>query len=205
MTTAEEFLVHYGVKGMRWGVIREKAGSARTRATAAIRGIDKKKAAVVAGSVLTAAAVAAGAAYMAKQRSELPKLLDDLNDHTVDTGDQFVQKVMAQPTGIIHATRGKNRGFSFRQSGGLIDPLPELTIHDDGNSAPPSFSRYGDRNEKVFGFFLDPEGRKDRAGRVIPHTVILPEHLSAGVHNAEDLQRVAWPLIKDDFDKFYDS
>ena len=47
-------------------------------------------------------------------------------------------------------------------------------------------------------------GRKDRSGRVIPHTIILPKSMSADVNSVDDLMKKAWPLLKDDFASFYE-
>lgn len=199
-------IAHYGVKGMHWGVIRD---SAKNKTQAVVAKIDKKKAkkvAIVAGSVLLTAAVVAGSIYVSKnlngsvgaaKLAALPK--------NQSTAKDFATNLLKEPTDVIHATRGKNQGFQFRKNGGLSDPFVEWSKNDSGHGAGPSFLRYGDKGEKVIGTYLDPLGRKDRAGRVIPHSVILPKHLADNVHNADDLIRVSWPLIKDDFDKFYDS
>jgi hypothetical protein len=158
-----------------------------------------------------AAAVVAGTAYIAREmrkKGDTELFSKNSRDAEVFTqkGESFVDKLFsAEPTDIIHATRSRTKGFQFRAKGGLSDPFMEWSKNDDGSSMGPAFLRYGDRNEKVVGTFLDPLGRKDQAGRVIPHTVILPEHLSKNVHNADDLFNKAWDLIKDDFDKFYDA
>jgi hypothetical protein len=200
-------LIHFGVKGMRWGVIRDKTSDASSRIKNKVSSLDKKKlkkAAIITGSVLAAAAITAGTIYATKQLRGPPGGLN-VSDISGTTGEAFVKKVFQEPTDIIHATRARTKGFEFRKKGGLPDAFVEWQKNDDGSSLGAAFKRYGDRSEKVVGTFLDPLGRKDQAGRVIPHTVILPEHLAKGVHNADDLFNKAWPLIKDDFEKFYDS
>ncbi len=71
----------------------------------------------------------------------------------------------------IWATRGWDWGFRFPHDGGFPDPLVEYD---------PVFARLGHEpedwvrvEEKVGLRFLDPLGRHDRSGRIIPHEFVI--------------------------------
>lgn len=70
----EDFLAHYGVKGMKWGV-RRKSGSSRSGSKSESgsekpkRKIDKKKVAIAAGIIGATAAITIGAVVVSKQHS----------------------------------------------------------------------------------------------------------------------------------------
>lgn len=65
----EDYLIHHGIKGMKWGVRKQRPTSGRNRTTANRKSIDKKKLAIglgigIAGSVAgVAAAVTLGRKY----------------------------------------------------------------------------------------------------------------------------------------------
>jgi hypothetical protein len=199
-------LGHYGVKGMRWGVRRDNpsGGGLRSR----LKNIDRekvKKAAIVLGTAAAAATIALGAAYAANQMKGRGGDLDVGDISFPDKAKKLAESLSAEPVSIIHATRTKNKGFSFPGKGGLDDPFKEWEKAGfDAGGHTSDFRRYGDRGEKVAARFEDPLGRLDRSGRKIHHEVMLPEELARGVNNAEDARRVAWPLIKDTYDATYD-
>lgn len=201
-------VVHYGVKGMRWGVRNDK----RRSGTVSKRGrsksvekanqsrIDKKKVALVVGAAVGVAAIAGGA-YYAKQHfgvkiSDIPTPSDKTKD--------FVEKTL-EPSSPIHASRTKNKGFKFFKDGSLDSPMSEYNKAGFANNTDPTmFKRYGDNNEKVALRFEDPLGRKDFAGRVIPHEVILPKTLADGVETLQQGIDKVWPSIKDSYGDLYD-
>lgn len=190
------FLEHHGVKGQKWG-LRNKGKSSNEKKPWSTQ----KKATVILGSVAAVATITAGAIFAKKHFGvsvkNLPKSLE---------GAKFAEGLVKEPTDVIHATRGKHSGFGFLRRGGINNPVGEIEKAFGGQErSAPYFKRYGDNLEKVAGVFNDPHGRKDFAGRTIPHEVILPKHLSEGVHNIDDLQKKAWPLIKNTFNALHDS
>jgi hypothetical protein len=52
--------------------------------------------------------------------------------------------------------------------------------------------------------FPDPEGRKDFAGRVIPHDFVLFSPLADGVDSVDDGLQLVWPLVADEFEREWD-
>lgn len=195
-------LEHFGVKGMHWGVRKSEESSGDKEAKTS----GKKKAAIIIASAVGVAAVLAGAAYVLHRNGVFGDIL--ASDVSVkDTAKKFAESMAQEPVGIVHSARTKRKGFTFPQRGGLSDPFTEWSnagFTSDGDSRNV-FRRYGSRLEKVAAEFDDPHGRLDQAGRLITHTVMLPEGMAKNVHTLEDVVNVAWPLIKDKFDAMYDS
>lgn len=185
----DEWLAHYGVKGQRWGVVREKDSSEKMSRN--------KKLAIAGGVVLGAAAIAAGAYYLKSN----PKLVN-----------QVVKDIPKpeEPTSIIHVSRGKHNGYRPLLNGGVKSPTAQFINAAIQNGVDPnggvvdSFVRFGERNEKIFANFKDPKGRKDFAGRTITHDVILPELKSIGLKTFDEIKDLAWSEIKDTYESFYD-
>jgi hypothetical protein len=110
------------------------------------------------------------------------------------------------PTGgtveFIWATRGKAWGFSFLRRGGLVDPLRVYeTAFSRIGDRPQAFRRVGD---KVVLRFPDPAGRRDRAGRVIPHDFVLMGSLADEVNSLEDGRERMWNEVGDEFERIWD-
>lgn len=196
-----EELMHFGVKGMKWGV-RDDDQSVEANA----RRAKYKKAAIILGSAAAIAAVAGGAYYVHKNYNVNVSSLAK-SAATTDKGKTFAQAFSKEPVGIVHAARGRSRGFTFPGHGGLDSPLSEYTkafgSSEDGGAN--FVRRYGTQLEKVASRFLDPEGRLDQSGRPIFHEVMLPAALAKGVETESDVVRVAWPLIKDTYAALYGS
>lgn len=189
-----EDLAHHGVKGMHWGVRKDKPRSTPEKSRKGL-----KKAAVILGSAAAAAAIAVGTAYVLSRDNDIPLS----KAHPSETGKKFSESFAKEPVGIVHAARGKNRGFTFPQRGSLDDPLKEYAKAGFDDLASNSHKRYGDRQEKVAAKFDDPEGRKDFAGRPIEHEVMLPESMAQPVKTLSDVVSTAWPLIKDTYETLY--
>lgn len=94
---------------------------------------------------------------------------------------------------LIWATRGHDWGFRFLLGADLNDPLMEYESAFSGDTdAAEAFYRSADT---VAIRFPDPLGRRDSAGRVIPHEIVgfgaatdLVDSLDAGV-------RELWPRV----------
>ena len=109
---------------------------------------------------------------------------------------------------LIWATRGRAWGFRFLQDGGFEDPLPVYET---------AFSGFNDKSEawrRVAGTvalpemvalrFPDPSGRRDQAGRVIPHDFVVLQPLADEVGSVEDGRRLVWPLVADEFTRVWE-
>ena len=98
---------------------------------------------------------------------------------------------------LIWATRGRTWGFWFLEDGGFPDPL---VVHDE------FFSRVGDESEAWRPFrdavalrFPDPLGRRDLAGRVIPHEFVVFPPDADRIDSVEAGRLMVWPEVADRF------
>ncbi|MGC5343622.1 hypothetical protein [Streptomyces sp. DT171] len=103
---------------------------------------------------------------------------------------------------LIWATRGRTWGFRFLRDGGFTDPL---RVYDE------AFSGVGDQPEvwrrvakKGALRFPDPLGRKDRAGRVIPHEFVVLGPLVDEVDSADAARQLVWPQVADVFARVWE-
>lgn len=104
---------------------------------------------------------------------------------------------------LIWATRGKNWGFRFLRDGGFRDPLPVYDAAFSGVEGQPEVCRRtGDR---LALRFADPAGRKDRAGRVIPHEFVVFPPEAEIIDSLEEGIRLVWGEVVDDYARVWDS
>lgn len=91
---------------------------------------------------------------------------------------------------LIWATRGRYWGFRFLESGGFDDPLAEYeSAFSDFEDDPEVFAKVGDR---VVLRFADPLGRRDSAGRMIPHAFVVFPPDAARVSSLEEGIEIVW-------------
>lgn len=103
---------------------------------------------------------------------------------------------------LIWATRGRSWGFRFLLDGGYPDPLPTYESAFAGTEGEPTVCRRVDGHVALR--FLDPLGRRDKAGRVIPHDIVVLPPLADEVHSLEDGRRLIWPRLAGAFDRVWD-
>lgn len=103
---------------------------------------------------------------------------------------------------LIWASRGRAWGFRFLRRGDFTDPLPEFDrIFSAVEDEPEAWRRVGDT---VAVRFLDPLGRKDAAGRVIPHYFVVFPPLADRIESVEDGIQELWPLVAIEFAEVWD-
>src|ERR1700761_1557162 len=121
----EDFLAHHGIKGMHWGVRknRDESGVKKSPADHA----KLKKAALIGGTVAGVALIAAGAYYLSKH-GDLP--ISSLSNSEKVAGEKTVENLIKpsdeELTRIVHATGHKYQADKPRTLGGLSDPISEL-------------------------------------------------------------------------------
>ena len=200
-----EALKHFGVKGMHWGVRKEQestsdgSGSAKDPLLSPRQKKIAKNVALGVGALV----LVAGAAVVAHELNKNGKLPLKSISGQAAKGKEAVQKLMEEPTELIHATRGKNKGFAFLKQGGIPNYLQEYESAFGHRPEPGMFQRFGKNSEKIAASFLDPEGKKDFAGRIIPHEIIIPSTMAHGINNLDDVKTKIWPLLKETHDNFY--
>jgi len=104
---------------------------------------------------------------------------------------------------LIWATRGRNWGFRFLLDAGLRDPLSEYER---------AFAELADersawrRTGRVVAVrFPDPKGRRDAAGRVIPHEFVVFGDGADVVNSVHDGEQHLWPLVEQSFEHVWDA
>ena len=104
--------------------------------------------------------------------------------------------------GLIWATRGRTWGFRFLRDGGLPDPLAayEAAFAPIGDE-PEGWCRTTDAVALRFG---DPEGRRDAAGRIIPHDVVLLGARAEGIDSLEVGRQRTWPALAEEYAQVWD-
>ena len=190
-----EFLEHFGVKGMHWGV-RKKEEPTTSETKKMSKG---KKLAIILGSAAVLAATAGGAYYVNKHLKGSARNLPA----PTAAKKKFVESLVQEPTHIVHSSRGKNRGYAFLRDGGVNDPEGLFAKIGMDRADVGFFKRLNDGS--VAARFLDPKGRKDFSGRPIGHDVLIPASMARDIKGADDAAKVAWPHIKDLFEPYYRS
>jgi hypothetical protein len=103
---------------------------------------------------------------------------------------------------LVWATRGRVWGFRFLLDGGFGDPLP---VYDSAFSGTEGESAvYRRIASRVALRFPDPLGRRDEAGRVIPHDFVVLPPLADEVRSVDEGILVVWPLVADFYADVWD-
>lgn len=85
---------------------------------------------------------------------------------------------------------------------GLEDPRTEyLRRFAVVENVMPAYRRDGD---VVVARFPDPLGRRDSAGRIIPHEFVVFSPTSNAISSVEDAMRELWPEVEETFDRIWD-
>ena len=109
----------------------------------------------------------------------------------------------ARSGALIWATRGRSWGFRFLLDGGLPDPLLEYERAFAG--VPDEQSAYHRQDGKVALRFPDPEGRRDTAGRLIPHEFLASGTLAESINSLDDALHTIWPLVASTYARIWDT
>jgi hypothetical protein len=109
---------------------------------------------------------------------------------------------------LIWATRGRAWGFRFLRNDASGDPLAlydaAFSGVEDASEACRRVAGAGAQPEMVALRFPDPVGRRDRAGRVIPHDFVVLGALADEVDSVEAGRQRIWPLVADDFERVWE-
>ncbi|KQS08319.1 hypothetical protein ASG04_14535 [Curtobacterium sp. Leaf183] len=103
---------------------------------------------------------------------------------------------------LIWATRGKTWGFRFVRTGGLANPLEVYEEAFTGSDGEPF--TFTQRADTLAVRIPDPQRRKDRAGRVIPHefVVLAPDHLRFS--DCESARAALWHEVEEEYASIWD-
>lgn len=197
-----EELVHFGIKGMKWGVRKAHSGSDKPK-TANEIAIQKahrkqlaKKVAIGTGALL----VVAGTAYVGyklHQSGHLP--LSKVKRSSVPVPE--VKKVLSTPTDVIYNSKGQTGGLKFFAKGGVPDYFShyEQKLGKYAHSSERDiFERFPDGT--VITRFLDPLNRRDESNRPITHEAIIPKIMAEGLTSNADVLEKIWPHLQKVYD-----
>lgn len=104
---------------------------------------------------------------------------------------------------LIWATRGRSWGFRFLLRDGYPDPLAAYERAFAG--IEDEFIACRSVGQQVALRFPDPLGRKDAAGRVIPHDFVVMEPFANDVNSVDDGLQTIWPLVAAIFDQVWNT
>ena len=105
------------------------------------------------------------------------------------------------PTRLIWATRGRSWGFRFLLDADLADPLS--AYEDAFAGIAEAATGYACEGGHVALRFPDPDGRRDTAGRIIPHEFVVFGELATTIQSAEAGVRQVWPIVEDAFARIW--
>lgn len=106
------------------------------------------------------------------------------------------------PARLIWATRGHTWGFRLLIDGELPDPLRAYERAFANLTENPTACRR--LAETVALRFPDPLGRRDSAGRVIPHEFVVFDDLAVEIESVEGGLHRVWPLVADTYAQIWD-
>ena len=198
----EAYIEHFGVKGMRWGVRKDRSsGDVMDK-----RPMDKKEVAKKIAIGLGVLTVAVGAAYAGKTLSQNGSLrLRDIKPPTKTVQDA-TKRTFQPPTSVIYMARGKNVCLTFLKKGDTPDYFSifdKLGLNRD-NSSMEFLQKATDGSGLAAAQFLDPRGRKDFAGRPILHTIVIPSTMASRINSVDDVRSQVWPLLSNTYDAYYE-
>lgn len=101
---------------------------------------------------------------------------------------------------FLWATRGYAWGFRFLNSAGFLDPLPEYERAFSALNGSPAWRQM---EGGVALRFPDPERRRDRSGRVIPHEFIVYGPDARKINSLDEGVSVVWPAAAAEFNRVW--
>ena len=186
----DAFLAHYGVKGMKWGVRKDRSSNSGDRLKLSLKDPQVKRAAIVGASVTAIVATAFIASHFSDTK---------MDPDIVAKGAAKVKEIFEEPTDVIYMTKAY-RGSGVTRDG--IDSTPlhfvakgqtkdyfdifdKAGLNDEHFAKPGAFKKLS--NGDVAAVLSDMFGRVDAAGRDIPHAVLIPASKANGLDSIEDV------------------
>lgn len=103
---------------------------------------------------------------------------------------------------IIWATRGRTWGFRFLRDGGHARPLEFYTRAF--SQADDELEVFHQSTDSIAIRFADPQDRKDRSGRIIPHEFVLTGDDMKGISCLDDATSKIWPAFSATYNEIWD-
>ncbi len=176
----DDFLAHYGVRGMKWGIRKESSNGPRKPLT------KKQKLAVAGTAAAGVTAIVAGAFIAARYNVKLKDM------KVSSEAKAKAEKILETPTDYIYVSKpfrgsGTRTDLKFVSKGQTKD---FFTIFDkaglnDTDKGPGYFRKMD--NGDVAAVLSDMFGRVDDAFRPIPHIVLIPANKASGLNSIQDV------------------
>ena len=197
-----DYLEHYGVKGMNWGIRKERPTANGKESTFSL---SNPKVRAAASAAIGVTAIIA-AAYIGS-RSKVN--ISSITPSDVSAGKEKVDKILEEQKDIIYLSKpyrgsGKRTTLGFINQGQTKDfftLFDEAGLNDD--HVPGYFSKLP--NGSVATVLSDAFGRIDDAGRKIPLMVLIPKDQAVGVDSIEDVIDKFGPRLESEYQRFVEN
>lgn len=203
-TEVDDFLAHFGVLGMHWGVRKEQPASKGTESKDKSKGFswDNPKVKVAAAAAIGVTAIVAGGLLASRFKVKLKDIPVDLGK-----AKAAAEKIIDDPQDIIYLSK-PFKGSGTRTTLGFVSEGKTkdfFTIFDKAGLNDDSFG-VGEfrklKNGQVAAILADSAGRLDDATRPIFHAVLIPADKAVGLNSIDDVITKFGPQMEKEYAAF---
>lgn len=204
-----DYLEHYGVKGMKWGIRKERttAGDKESTGKESTFSWKNPKVKAAATTVVGVTAIVAAAYIGSKSSVNVSSILPS----DISAGKEAVDKIFEKQKDIIYVSKRALTVAAGREQPlvSSIKAKPRISFRSlmrrrlNDDHAPGYFSKLS--NGSVATVLSDMFGRVDDAGRAIPHMVLFPPEQAVGLNSVQDVINKFGPRLESEYQKFIEN